>query len=150
MFLACLASKDLIKYYVPLLRPIFHILSVIQKGIFVQRTCVHCSINHLMHMIKNSGILWLLILLRCNDKRTETSNRRSLSPPRHLRQEVLFKDSMTVKQRNIFYFSARCNICSLLITFANRFDPDHVRQKVGPDLDRNCLTPCRNYCKISF
>ena len=27
----------------------------------------------------------------------------------------------------------------LLITFANRLDPDQARQNVGPDLDPNCL-----------
>ena len=29
----------------------------------------------------------------------------------------------------------------LLITFANSFDPNQVRQNVGPDMDPNCLTP---------
>ena len=32
------------------------------------------------------------------------------------------------------------NVCRLLISFANRLDPDEDRQKVGPDLDGNCLT----------
>ena len=31
--------------------------------------------------------------------------------------------------------------CCLLITFANRLDPDQARQNVGPDLDPNCLKP---------
>ena len=30
--------------------------------------------------------------------------------------------------------------CHLLITVANILDPDQARQKVGPDLDPNCLT----------
>ena len=33
-----------------------------------------------------------------------------------------------------------CDICRLLITFANRLDPDQDRQSVGPDLDPNGLT----------
>ena len=33
------------------------------------------------------------------------------------------------------------DFCHLLITFANSWDPDQARQKVGPDLDPNCLTP---------
>ena len=28
----------------------------------------------------------------------------------------------------------------LLITYVNSLDPDHAQQKVGPDLDPNCLT----------
>ena len=46
-------------------------------------------------------------------------------------------------------FGARCMAlvsgassfpCRLLITFANGLDTDKARQKVGPDLDANCLT----------
>ena len=34
----------------------------------------------------------------------------------------------------------RHNKCRLLITFANKLDPDQAQRKVGPDLDPNCLT----------
>ena len=37
----------------------------------------------------------------------------------------------------------------LLITFANRLDPDQARQNVGPDLDPNCLT-LKWYSKKNF
>ena len=37
-------------------------------------------------------------------------------------------------------FHASDNVCRLLITFANSFDPDQARHIVGPDLDPNCLT----------
>ena len=30
--------------------------------------------------------------------------------------------------------------CRLLITFANRLDPDEARQNVGPDQDQICVT----------
>ena len=30
--------------------------------------------------------------------------------------------------------------CSVLITIANRLNPDQAQQKVGPDQDSNCLT----------
>ena len=33
------------------------------------------------------------------------------------------------------------DFCHLLITFANRLDPDQAQPNVGPDLDPNCLTP---------
>ena len=36
-------------------------------------------------------------------------------------------------------FLASADFCHLLITFANRLDPDQDRQNVGPDLDPNCL-----------
>ena len=36
---------------------------------------------------------------------------------------------------------ARGDFRCLLITFANRLDPDQAQQNVGPDLDPNCLTP---------
>ena len=39
---------------------------------------------------------------------------------------------------NSFYISG--NLCRLLIAFANSEDPDLNRQKVGPDLDTNCVT----------
>ena len=32
------------------------------------------------------------------------------------------------------------SFCRLLITFANKLDPDQARQNVGPDLDPICLT----------
>ena len=35
---------------------------------------------------------------------------------------------------------ARGTFGCLLITFANRLDPDQARQNVGPDLDPSCLT----------
>ena len=41
------------------------------------------------------------------------------------------------------YFLTLCLLavtCCLLITFANRLDPDQDRQNVGPDLDPNGLT----------
>ena len=38
-------------------------------------------------------------------------------------------------------YPARDDFCCLLITFANSLDPNQARQNVGPDLDRNCLTP---------
>ena len=31
-------------------------------------------------------------------------------------------------------------LCRLLLILANSLDPDQARQKVGPDLDPNCLT----------
>ena len=37
-------------------------------------------------------------------------------------------------------FPASCDICRLLITFANSLEPDQAQQNVGPDLDPNCLT----------
>ena len=36
--------------------------------------------------------------------------------------------------------------CRLLITFANSLDPDQDHQKVGPDLDPNCLC-CTHFLK---
>ena len=36
---------------------------------------------------------------------------------------------------------ARGDFCCLLITFANRLDPDQTQHNVGPDQDLNCLTP---------
>ena len=35
---------------------------------------------------------------------------------------------------------ASCDFRHLVITFANRLDPDQDRQNVGPDLDQTCLT----------
>ena len=35
---------------------------------------------------------------------------------------------------------ASCAFYRLLIIFASSLDPDQARQKVGPDLDSNCLT----------
>ena len=32
-------------------------------------------------------------------------------------------------------------IIDLLVPLQNSFDPDQVRNSVGPDLDPNCLTP---------
>ena len=51
---------------------------------------------------------------------------------------------------NIFVnsFHAKGNFCHLLITFANSLDPDQEWQKVGPDLDSNCLTLCKYSRKI--
>ena len=40
----------------------------------------------------------------------------------------------------INYFLASGDLCCLLITFANSFEPDQDRQNVGPDLDPNCLS----------
>ena len=37
-------------------------------------------------------------------------------------------------------FLASSDFCQLLVTFANRLDPDQDQQNVDPDLDRNCLT----------
>ena len=36
--------------------------------------------------------------------------------------------------------SLRSHKCRLFITFANRLDPDQVRQNARPDLDPICLT----------
>ena len=33
------------------------------------------------------------------------------------------------------HFLASCNFCSLIISFANSFNPDKDRRSVGPDLD---------------
>ena len=41
---------------------------------------------------------------------------------------------------NFNSLAANGDFCRLLITFANSLDPDQDRQKVGPDLDPNCLT----------
>ena len=38
-------------------------------------------------------------------------------------------------------FLASGDFCHLLITFANRLDPDQDGQDVSPGLDPNCLTP---------
>ena len=38
-------------------------------------------------------------------------------------------------------FHASGDFFRLPITFANSLDPDLDQQKVGPDLDSNCLTP---------
>ena len=40
----------------------------------------------------------------------------------------------------VISFLASGDFCHLLITFANSLDSDQDRQKVGPDLDLNCLT----------
>ena len=42
--------------------------------------------------------------------------------------------------RKIISLFAGGHVCCLLITFANRLDPDQARQNVGPDLDPNCWT----------
>ena len=41
---------------------------------------------------------------------------------------------------NFNSFLVNNNFCGLLITYANRLEPDQDRQNVGPDLDPNCLT----------
>ena len=49
-----------------------------------------------------------------------------------------------------FFFEAQ-NLpteCRLLITFANRLDPDQARQDVWPDLDPICLTLRWYFLKI--
>ena len=38
------------------------------------------------------------------------------------------------------YLSMQLLPCSVLITIANRLNPDQAQQKVGPDQDSNCLT----------
>ena len=52
--------------------------------------------------------------------------------------------SQKVVSTSCFVFKSlppRGDFCCLLITFANSLDPDQARQKVGPNLDPNCLTP---------
>ena len=52
--------------------------------------------------------------------------------------------SQKVVSTSCFVFislSARGDFCCLLITFANRLDPDQTQHNVGPDQDLNCLTP---------
>ena len=59
--------------------------------------------------------------------------------------EINFSQSLSQKvlSTSCFVFNflpARGDICCLLITFANSFDPNQARQMM-PDLDPNCLTP---------
>ena len=44
------------------------------------------------------------------------------------------------KYQQVVLYLTLCPLC-LLITFANRLDPDQTRKNDGPDLDPNCLTP---------
>ena len=54
--------------------------------------------------------------------------------------EINFSQGFSQKVSTSCFVITLCPLC-LLITFANSFDPDQVRQNVGPDLDPNCLTP---------
>ena len=49
------------------------------------------------------------------------------------------KLTLARKYQQIVLYLTLCPLC-LLMTFANSLDPDQARQKVGPDLDPNCLT----------
>ena len=51
-------------------------------------------------------------------------------------------DLEMVKIQQSYYFLASGNFCHLLlITYANRLDPDQERGNDGPDLDPNHSTP---------
>ena len=48
---------------------------------------------------------------------------------------------LTDKKRHFNSFHSSTDFCGrLLITFANRLDPDQDRQNIGPGLDPNYLT----------
>ena len=56
--------------------------------------------------------------------------------------EIDFSQKVVSRSLSVFNsFPASSDFYHLLITFANSLDPDQARQKVGPDLDPNCLTP---------
>ena len=57
---------------------------------------------------------------------------------RYFEDEVESLDKLFKSRLNSFL--AGCNFCHLLITFANRLDPDKDRQNVGSDINSNCLT----------
>ena len=54
--------------------------------------------------------------------------------------EINFSQGFSQKVSKSCLYLTLCPLC-LWINFANSLDPDQARQKAGPDLDPNCLTP---------
>ena len=107
-----------------------------------------CKIIHVFRYgaVNNKLIFLFMIFINicCGYSKQQSRWDGSFENPKHM---LILMDRITIFKAKMVYISFKCLLnsllyteCCLLITFANKLDPDQTRQNVGPDPDPNCLT----------